>query len=252
MNRAVFISDLHLASKKSKADHLHTFLKSMNTDHLYMVGDVIDIWRFRQAFSMGATKQRETVKCIDRLLRLSKKTRIHYIWGNHDEFMARFRGSSGFGDISLSERADYVAGDGRRYLVLHGHQFDLLAKYAWSPIVGKLGDMGYDIMITINEWYNWIRRKLGLRYWSLSKYVKVKFKSATMFVDRFENITSEYARRHGYDGVICGHIHDPQDKEVNGIHYLNCGCWTDETNLSYLVDDGRGLRLEFKENTDCQ
>ena len=157
MKKAVFISDFHLASKKSRADEIHRFLKNLDTNNLYMVGDIIDIWRFRQAYSMGATKQKETVKCIDRLLRLSKNTKIHYIWGNHDEFMARFKGSSGFGDISLSEREDYVAGDGRRYLVLHGHQFDLLAKYSWSPWVGKLGDIGYDFMISINEQYNNIR-----------------------------------------------------------------------------------------------
>ena len=252
MKKAVFISDLHLASKKSRADEIQRFLKNLETDNLYMVGDIIDIWRFRQAYSMGATKQKETVRCIDRLLRLSKKTKIHYIWGNHDEFMARFKGSSGFGDISLSEREEYVSRDGRRYLVLHGHQFDLLAKYSWSPWVGKLGDIGYDFMISVNEWYNLIRRKMGLRYWSLSKYVKVKFKQAVVFIDRFEDITTEYARRQGYDGVICGHIHDPQDKMVNGIHYLNCGCWTDQANLTYIVDDENGLRLEKQEDTHSQ
>lgn len=243
------MSDLHLASKKAKADHIKEFLKGVDTKDLYLVGDIVDIWRFKQAFSLGPDKQRDTIKCIDRLLRLSKHSHIHYIWGNHDEFMSKFKGSSGFGDITLHERCEYVSSTGLRYLVLHGHQFDLMAKYAWSPWVGKIGDIGYDFMITINEWYNWIRRKLGLRYWSLSKYIKVKFKQAVTFVDRFENITTEYARRHGYDGVICGHIHDPQDKMVNGIHYLNCGCWTDESNLSYLIDNGEGIRLEYKENT---
>lgn len=243
------MSDLHLASKKAKADHIRAFLKEVETKDLYLVGDIVDIWRFKQAFSLGPEKQRDTIKCIDRLLRLSKHTNIHYIWGNHDEFLSKFKVASGFGDITLHERTDYVSSDGRRYLVLHGHQFDLMAKYAWSPWVGKIGDIGYDFMITINEWYNWIRRKLGMRYWSLSKYIKVKFKQAVTFVDRFENITTEYARRLGYDGVICGHIHDPQDKMVNGIHYLNCGCWTDESNLSYLIDNGEGIRLEYKENT---
>ena len=245
MSKAIFISDLHLASKKSKSTHIHSFLKTINPDHFYMLGDIIDIWRFKQAFSMGEKQQKETVKCIDRLLRISKNTKVHYIWGNHDEFMAKFVSSSGFGNISLSEREDYYAGDGNRYLVLHGHQFDLLSKYSWSPWVGKVGDMGYDFMITVNEWYNWVRRKLGLRYWSLSKYVKVKFKSATVFIDRFENIVTDYAKRNGYDGVICGHIHDPQDKIVNGVRYINTGCWTDETNLSYVCDEGSGPELRF-------
>lgn len=250
MSKAVFISDLHLASKKSKGDRIHEFLKDLKTEDLYMVGDVVDIWRFQQAFSMGPIKQQETVKCFDRLLRLSKKTNVHYIWGNHDEFMSRFADSSGFGNITLAERKDYISSDGKRYLVLHGHQFDLLAKYAWSPWLGKVGDIGYDIMIEINEWYNWFRRKIGLRYWSLSKYIKVKFKTAVVFMDRFEKITTDYAKKNGYDGVICGHIHDPQDKTVNDVHYLNCGCWTDEENLTYIVDDENGIRLEYaKKNT---
>ena len=169
--KAVFISDLHLASKKSKTSQISQFLKNLQTDELYLVGDVIDIWRFRQAFSLGPIKQNETVKCFDRLLRLTKNTKIHYIWGNHDEFMSRFIDSSGFGNINLQERTEYISSNGKKYLVLHGHQFDLLAKYAWSPWAGKLGDFGYDFMININDCYNWIRRKLGMRYWSLSKYI---------------------------------------------------------------------------------
>ena len=196
--------------------------------------------------SMKQEKQRRTVEAFEHLLYLAQSgTKINYIWGNHDEFMARFKGSSGFGNISLSERSEYYGSDGRSYLVLHGHQFDLLAKYSWSPLVGKLGDIGYDFMIEINEFYNRIRRKIGLRYWSLSKYVKVKFKRATIFVDRFEDIVTDYAKRQGYDGVICGHIHDPQDKIISGVRYINTGCWTDETNLSYVCDEGDGLKLHY-------
>lgn len=248
-HKAVFISDLHLASNKCKATHLKDFLKEHDSHDLYLVGDIIDIWRFQQAFKMATDTQTAHIDCIRRLLKRGKTGSVHYIWGNHDEFMNRFSESQSFGGIHLHERCEYMASDGRRYLVLHGHQFDLVCKYRIGTLISKIGDIGYEILIEVNDWYNWARRKMGLRYSSLSKYIKVKFKKAAMFIGSFERHLAEYAERHGYDGVICGHIHDPADKILisretgKGIHYLNCGCWTDEANLNYIVDDGEGLVL---------
>jgi UDP-2,3-diacylglucosamine pyrophosphatase LpxH len=246
MNSTLFISDLHLASNKCKAHHLLEFLKKDESIDTYLVGDIIDIWRFQQAFRMDATTQSYHVDCIRKILkRSSKRGSVHYIWGNHDEFMYRFSESKSFGGVHLHERCDYTASDGRRYLVLHGHQFDLICKFKFGILVSKIGDYSYDVLIEINEWYNWVRKKLGFQYSSLSKYVKVKFKKASMFIGSFEKHLAEYAKQNNYDGVICGHIHDPADKMINGIHYLNCGCWTDEENLNYLLDkgDGSGIML---------
>lgn len=256
MNKAIFISDLHLASNKCKANHLKSFLKEIDCKDLFLVGDIIDIWRFQQAFRMDQNTQTDHVDCIRKILKKGKSGNVHYIWGNHDEFMHRFSESRSFGGIHLSEREDYIASDGRRYLVLHGHQFDLICKYKIGTLISKIGDIGYEILINVNDWYNWIRRKLGLQYSSLSKYIKVKFKKAAMFIGSFEKHLAEYADKHGYDGVICGHIHDPADKLIKtkdmskSIHYLNCGCWTDEANMNYLIDtgDGSGIKLCKKEN----
>jgi len=240
MKQTLFISDLHIASNKCKAKLLSEFIKKDESSCLYLVGDIIDIWRFNQAFKMDIETQTHHVDCIRRLLKKSKHGEVHYIWGNHDEFMHRFSESKSFGGVHLHERCDYTASDGRRYLVLHGHQFDLVCKYKIGTFLSKIGDFGYEWLIDINEWYNWIRKKMGLQYSSLSKYVKVKFKKATMFIGNFEKHLSEYAEKHGYDGVICGHIHEPADKMIGKIHYLNCGCWTDEANLNYLIDKGDG------------
>lgn len=243
--RALFLSDLHLASNKCKARHLSRFLKENICENTYLVGDVIDIWRFSQAFRMDVATQTDHVDCIRRLLKRGKTGQVHYIWGNHDEFMHRFSESKSFGGIHLNERCDYTASDGRKYLVLHGHQFDLVCKYKIGTFLSKIGDFGYEGLIEVNEWYNWIRKKLGLRYASLSKFVKVKFKKATMFIGNFEKHLAAYAEANGYDGVICGHIHEPSNKMIGKIHYLNCGCWTDEANLTYLIDrgDGNGIML---------
>ena len=177
------------------------------------------------------------------LARAGHENEVHYIYGNHDEFLSKFEESEVFGNIFLHERCEYISSDNKKYLVIHGHQFDILSKYNWSGWVGKMGDIGYEILIDINELYNSIRSHLGFKYFSLSKLIKIKVKKAAYFISNFEHTLTEYAKNHGFDGVICGHIHDPQDKIINGIHYLNCGCWTDKTNLTYIVDNGFGLSL---------
>lgn len=253
MNKeTLFVSDLHIASNKCKAKHLKNFIKQTSSDSIYLVGDIIDIWRFQQAFKMDADTQTDHVDCIRRLLKKGKSGEVHYIWGNHDEFMHRFSESRSFGGIHLHEQCDYIASDGRRYLVMHGHQFDLICKFKFGTLLSKIGDIGYEWLIDLNEIYNWLRKRLGFQYSSLSKYVKVKFKKASMFIGSFEKHLAEHAEKHGYDGVICGHIHDPADKTIKtpdmrrGIHYLNCGCWTDQENMTYIIDrgDGSGLKLE--------
>jgi len=210
---------------------------------LHLVARIVDIWRFKQAMKMGKRHQSSHLKCIDRLIRLANKgVNIHYLWGNHDEFLSRFEGSRSFGGVSLTEREEYRCSQGKRYLILHGHQFDLMSRY---ELFGKFGDRCYDAMIWINEKLNRVRAMLGMDYWSMSKFLKVKVKKATQFIDRFETIITDYAKKHNYDGVICGHIHDPKSEILdNGIHYVNLGCWTDLTNLTYAVDKGNGIELE--------
>jgi len=237
----VFLSDFHLASKKAKHKPLTDFLKSNTFDNIYLVGDIIDIWRFKDAFSMKHEKQIGQVEVVERLLKLSRKgTKIHYIYGNHDEFMAKFIGHEIFGNISLYERMDYTTKNGKKFLVLHGHQFDLVTKYPISSSIYKLGDIGYEIMLDLNDIFNWCRIVLGMRYWSLSKYVKIMVKRAAQFIESFEEVICRYAKDKKYDGVICGHLHNPKITEVNGTVYANCGCWTEKDNCTFLYEDNQG------------
>ena len=244
--KTVFLSDFHLASKKAKTKPLIAFLKNNEFDNIFLVGDIVDIWRFRDAFSMSSEKQTNHMEVIERLLKLSRKgTKIHYIYGNHDEFMAKFAGHHIFGNITLSEREEYITSSGKKFLILHGHQFDFLTKYPVSSYLYKLGDYGYEIILEINEWFNWCRRVLGMRYWSVSKYVKIKVKRAAQFIESFESVVLKYAKEKKYDGIVCGHLHDPKIYTTNSITYANCGCWTEKDNCTFLYEDSHGdLKLE--------
>ena len=247
--KTVFISDLHIASKKSKADRINNFLKENEFDQIYLVGDVIDIWRFKQAFSFSHDKQSSHVEVIERLLRHSRKgTKIHYIIGNHDEFLSKFKNHNIFGNIDMHDTIEHVTCSGKKFIVMHGHQFDFIAKFTFSPILYKLGDIGYDIMMDLNDVLNWVRRIMGMKYWSLSKHIKIKFKKASQFLDTFESIIVKYCKQHKYDGMICGHIHDPKIKEIDNIVYANTGCWTEKENCSFIYEDEHGnLKLEYYE-----
>jgi UDP-2,3-diacylglucosamine pyrophosphatase LpxH len=247
--KTVFISDLHLASKKAKAKTILSFLKENEFHEIFLVGDIIDIWRFRQAFSMNFEKQNLHVEIIECFLKLSRKgTKIHYIYGNHDEFLSKFIDHELFGNIFLHERIDYVSSNGKKYLVMHGHQFDLLTKYPISSYLYKLGDWAYEWLLSINEVFNWFRKILGMKYWSISKYIKIKVKKAAQFIESFEEVICKYAKDRGYDGVICGHIHDPKITTKNETLYINCGCWTEKENCSFVYEDENGeLKLGRKE-----
>ena len=246
---AVFISDIHLGSKKAKSKILNSWLKTVNTDSLYLVGDIVDIWRFKQVFTMSHERQASHLEVAERILKTVRKgTRVHYLWGNHDEFMRTFSGHMLFGGISLHERMVHTTRSGKRFLVLHGHQFDFLTKYPATSWMYHAGDWCYEWLLVVNEWYNWCRRLLGMRYWSVSKYIKIKFKRAAQFLESFETVICRYARERGYDGVICGHLHDPKIKTVDGTVYANCGCWTERENCTYIYEDETGeLRLHKHE-----
>ncbi len=240
--RACWISDLHLGSKKAETDLIYSFLKKNEFDALYLNGDVIDIWRWKQAGLLRAKNTQGHINVVQRLLKLAKRdVPINFTLGNHDEFLMHFLGehdgARDFGNINLAERLVHTTADGKRYLVLHGHQFDLVTRTA--PWVAKLGDRGYESLIWINRIVNRVRRRLGMRYWSLSKFIKLKVKKATMIIGNFEHSALHYAQEHGYDGIICGHIHNPEikvDPTGEGPTYLNSGCWTDLANCNALVE----------------
>ncbi|MEX0877006.1 MAG: UDP-2,3-diacylglucosamine diphosphatase [Phycisphaerales bacterium] len=263
--RACWISDLHLGSKKAEAERIYSFLKHNEFDRLYLNGDIIDIWRWKQAGLLKARNTQEHIDVVQRILKLARKEcEVCFTVGNHDEFLMHFLHDGearDLGNIRLAEKLGHTTANGKRYLVLHGHQFDLVTRAA--PWVAKLGDRGYELTIWLNRVFNRIRRLLGMRYWSLSKFIKLKVKKATMIIGNFEESALHYAREHGYDGIICGHIHNPEIKlgapDGDGPAYLNSGCWTDLANCNALVEraDGSidliqwdGLRETVLKSTD--
>ncbi|MBK8976183.1 MAG: UDP-2,3-diacylglucosamine diphosphatase [Planctomycetes bacterium] len=239
--RTVFISDTHLGTRGCKAEFLHDFLKSIDTDYLYLVGDIIDLWKARSGWYWNETQN----KILRRILKIANKgTRVYFVPGNHDEYFRDFAGIS-FGEVDIVDQMEHEMADGRRFLVLHGDRFDaIVCNHKWLAILGgKL----YDWIVAINSWFNWARKKLGMRYWSLAQYLKLKAKRATKVIGNFERIVSDYARAHGYDGVVCGHIHKAEMRDMNGVLYCNDGDWVESCTALVEHLDGR---LEIIEWTD--
>ncbi|MEO0515233.1 MAG: UDP-2,3-diacylglucosamine diphosphatase [Planctomycetota bacterium] len=234
--RTVFISDTHLGSRGCQAAALSKFIKYVRCDRLYLVGDIVDMWRLKQRWYWPG----EHNNVLRRILNQTKHhTDVVLVPGNHDEAARQFLHSD-FGGIRVLPYAVHVTADDRRLLVIHGDQFDLVVKH--SRFVSMLGGKAYESLINFNRRYNTARRMLGLPYQSLSKSIKGKVKSACMFISKFEETLAKEAERRGLDGVVCGHIHEPAAREPNPDQptaYYNCGDWVE--NCTALVEhhDGR-------------
>ena len=209
------------------------FLKHTDSKYLYLVGDIIDGWRMKRAWYWRQAHN----DVIQKLLRKARKgTRVFYIPGNHDENFRDFCGCR-FGRVVVLNEAVHTMKDGRRFLVLHGDQFDGVVKYAkWLAF---LGDSAYNTALMLNLWVNITRRKLGFSYWSLSAYLKHKVKNAVEFVSNFETAVVGEARRRGVDGVICGHIHTAEMRMIDDIEYCNDGDWVESCTALVDHEDGR-------------
>jgi UDP-2,3-diacylglucosamine pyrophosphatase LpxH len=234
--RSIFISDIHLGSKNSKAKQVDEFLKTNTCHNLYLVGDIIDGWKFQKNRSRWKKSHSEVIR---RILKIANgETNVVYIPGNHDEFVRMIIPyQMDFGNIKIHNDIEHIGADGKRYLVVHGDLFDGITRLA--PWLSFLGDKGYDLIISMNAKYNWIRHKFGFGYWSFSKYLKHRVKKAVDFIFKFEINVANHCKRKKYDGVICGHIHHAEIKEIEGVKYMNCGDWVES--MTALVEhlDGR-------------
>jgi UDP-2,3-diacylglucosamine pyrophosphatase LpxH len=233
--RSIFVSDVHLGTKDCKAEHLNNFLKHNSCDTLYLVGDIIDAWKIQQ--NKWRWKQSHT-NVVRRVLGHAKRgTRVVFIAGNHDEFLRpMIPYGFNFGLIEIHNQIEHIGADGKHYLVTHGDLFDGITRLA--PWIAFLGDKAYDIVLTLNNKFNWIRRRMGFGYFSLSKYLKYKVKKAVDFVFKFEENLANYCKKRGFDGVICGHIHHAEIKEINGVTYMNDGDWVES--CTALVEHHNG------------
>jgi UDP-2,3-diacylglucosamine pyrophosphatase LpxH len=222
--KSIFISDVHLGTRDCKAELLNNFLKHNKCETLYLVGDILDVWRIQQ--NRWYWKQSHT-NVVRRILGFAKHgTRVVYVAGNHDEFLRPLMPYNiGFGNVEIVNQCDHLGIDGKKYLVIHGDLFDGITGIA--PWLAVLGDRAYDFVLSINNKFNWWRHRFGFGYWSLSQFLKGKVKQAVDFIFQFEKNLISYAKKRGYDGVICGHIHKAEIKEIENTSYMNDGDWVE-------------------------
>jgi UDP-2,3-diacylglucosamine pyrophosphatase LpxH len=231
--KTIWISDIHLGTAGCKADLLLDFLKHTDSEKLYLVGDIIDGWALQRNWYWP----QEHNDVVQKILRKARKgTEVLFIPGNHDAF-ARNYVDQNFGDIIVSREIIHQMQDGRSFLVLHGDEFDVIVKYAkWLAL---LGDWAYGLCLQLNDFVNRIRQGLGYPYWSLSAYLKLKVKNAVQFIADFENALADVARKKGADGVICGHIHHAEIRDIDGITYCNDGDWVESCSALVEHFDGQ-------------
>jgi UDP-2,3-diacylglucosamine pyrophosphatase LpxH len=244
--RTLFISDVHLGSKAAKTDFLLDFLKHHEADTIYLVGDIVDGWRLKRNWFWP----QDCNDVVQKLLRKARKgTRIVYIPGNHDEFLRDFPGTH-FGGIEVAERAIHETADGKKYLILHGDEFDVVVRYA--RLLAYLGDWAYDMAILINIGLAAVRRRLGLHYWSFSAWAKLQVKHAVNFIGEFERVVAEEARKHDAAGVICGHIHHATIQDMDGVQYINTGDWVESCTAVAEHADGSFELITWRTIVDAK
>ena len=230
--RSVWISDLHLGTPGCQAHALLDFLKHVDSENLFLVGDIIDGWQLRRSWYWPQAHN----DVVQKLLRKARKgTKVVFIPGNHDEFARRYV-EHNFGGVDVAEEWIHETADGRKLWIVHGDLFDAVIQCAkWLAYVG---DSLYEFTLRLNRHVNSLRARLGLPYWSLSKYLKLKVKRAVSYVGDFEEAVVREARKRGVDGVVCGHIHHAELRDIGGILYCNDGDWVES--LTALVEHADG------------
>ncbi len=239
--RSVFVSDTHLGTRGCRSDFLAHFLGAMTCQNLFLVGDIVDGWRLRKSWYWDQSHD-DVVRHI--LRHASAGSKVVYIPGNHDEiFRAWLPHRLEFHGVRLLGEAEHVTSDGKRLLVIHGDQFDSVVRYA--KIVALFGDWAYTAALNLNRWFNVIRRSMGYPYWSFSRWAKQRVKQAVKFIDRFETTLAAEAKRRNFDGVVCGHIHHAEMRQIDGILYLNTGDWVESCTALVEHHDGTFELIEW-------
>jgi len=242
--RSVFISDVHLGFRGCRAGFLLDFLRNVECDQLYLVGDIIDLWSLERTF-YWPPQHNEVVRTI--LSKARAGTRVVYVPGNHDRAFRDFGGWV-LGNVEILREAVHQTADRRRLLVMHGDEFDSVIRA--SPLLESLGCRAYSIALRLNRIVNAARRRLGYPYWSVAAFLKHRVKNAVQYIGNFERAVACEARRRGVDGIICGHIHRPEIGDIGGVLYCNDGDWVE--NCTALVEDpaGRLSLLRWTEAAD--
>lgn len=232
--RTLFLSDVHLATPDCQAQMLIDFLREHDAETIYLVGDIVDCWRMKRKGFYWPQAHNDVVQ---KLLRKARHgARVIYVPGNHDEVLREYLGVH-FGGIEVKDRDVHETADGRKLLVIHGDQFDMVVMNAkW---LAHFGDWAYGVAMYVSKWVNLVRRLLGFRYWSMSKWAKLKVKQAVNFIGDFEKVLAEEAKKSGTDGIVCGHIHHAADRKIGSVHYYNTGDWVESCTAIIEHHDGQ-------------
>ena len=238
--KTIVISDLHLGSKGAKAKEVNEFLKSNSCHQLILNGDIIDGWQLKKG---GSWKKKHTgffravLKMMDRF-----DTEVIYLRGNHDDFLEQILPLKIGKQFSI--RQDYMlTTHGKKYFITHGDIFDsITSQMKW---LAYLGDIGYTFLLRLNKWYNQYRSWQGKPYYSLSQVIKQKVKAAVNFISDFEEKLAELAKAKGADGIICGHIHKAEIKQIDGITYMNSGDWVESLTALVETHAGEWLLIDY-------
>lgn len=239
--RSIWISDVHLGYKGCQADLLLDFLHSTRCDQLFLVGDIIDVWSLRKNF-FWPQSHNNVIRTI--LGKAKHGTRVVYVPGNHDEVFRDYDGLV-FGNVEIRNEYLHETADGRRLLLLHGDEFDSVVRC--HPFLAGLGSHCYSWLLRANRHINFFRRKLGFPYWSLANYLKQRVKNAVNYISGFEDAVAHAAIQRGVDGLVCGHIHRAEMREIGGVLYCNDGDWVESCTTLVEHDDGRLELIDWAE-----
>lgn len=231
--RSIFVSDVHLGFKGCQATLLLDFLRSSRCDNLFLIGDIIDVWNMRNGVYWPQSHN-DVIRTI--LGKAKHGTRVYYIPGNHDDVFRDYDGIR-FGNLSIHLDYIHTTADGRRLLLLHGDEFDGVVQC--SPWLAHVGGRAYAVLLWLNRYVNRVRRRFGYRYWSLAAFLKHKVKNAVSYISNFEEAVSRAARKRRVDGLVCGHIHRPEIRRMNGVLYCNDGDWVESCSALVEHPDGR-------------
>ncbi len=230
--RSVFVSDIHIGTKDCKANALNQFLKCHPCEHLYLVGDVIDGWKMQKGIYWKPSFSR----LIRRIFKMAKLgVKITYVTGNHDEFLRKYANTR-IENINLVNKVTHVTANNERLLIIHGDQFEGVTHC--SGLLRYVGDHGYELLMFLNRQFNRLRAYFGHGYWSFSGFLKNHIQRAQKYINDYENAVAHGAKKRGYDGVVCGHIHHAANKNIDGIQYFNTGDWVES--CTALVEDFEG------------
>lgn len=239
--KSVILSDIHLGTPDAKAEQATRFLKHIRCEQLILNGDIIDGWYLRRKSSWSHTHTR----FLRHVLKMIEKqgTKVIYLRGNHDDVLDRFLPIQFPG---LTVKIEHVHATPRGdYLIVHGDGFDsVTTNHRW---LAWLGSFGYDFLLGLNRWYNRWRAWRGKEYFSISKLIKAKVKGAVSFVGKYEEQLQEFARKRNCTGIICGHIHTPEDKRIGDIHYLNSGDWVESLTAIIEWESGQFQLLHYSD-----